>query len=702
MMFRRLLFYHCISLISAVLNSNKGNCPKICKCGLSKQTTQHNFISTCNGKLHTTKMNFIPKFPPKTVEVIFIYNHLPNVSRNTFSNITHLRLKNLDLQGNSISAIQNDSFTSFIYLLKLDLSRNNITEKDAMNCFKNLPKGIHGIQRLRLNHLLWHPVEGLFDGLNNSNVTRIELSHSYLTPFEGRWFSGLRQLKSLDISWNSIKDSDFNLTGLPNIQDINLAGNWFNIIPDFCQFGLNNIANLHMSDTKLYTINHLRNYSSCLQNLKNLYLSGLSIRIIPTNIFSNLKSLKELTMKQMSTQFKKIHKYAFNSSSLNILTFWRADGFLFTSKSAQQGMFDPDSLFDYSKNLKELDLSNNKIDLISNKIRLMFKPLKKLKKLWMESISLSYMPKYFLPLFPSLTFISFENNKIPPWNYGHSVFNGVRNLRIVNLKNNKISMIYDTSFPLALLNNLTSLKLMFNRFSCTCDLQWFRNWMKHTRVNITGNNTYRCETSKTKVVDYNPGFIECHILSISLSIGFGVTFVLIVTITGYICRWRFRFQLYKLRSLRKQYNELVNKDDFVYSAYVVYCYEDFTWVKRSLIHEIEEKQGYKLCIPHRDFELGKVFADNIVEHMHLSETVILVLSNNFAKNEWCLFQLAVAKNKLTKLGKLSIFPLLLEEIEFKNMNSALYHLLKMSSYAAWDNDDNAQKLFWDQIRDRLS
>ncbi|XP_071130105.1 toll-like receptor 13 [Mytilus edulis] len=699
MMFRRLLLYLCIPLISAVFKSNKGNCPKICKCGYDKQNPKHNFISKCNGKLHTIKMNFIPKFPPKTVEVIFINNHLPNVSRKTFNNLTHLKLKNLDLQGNSISVIQNDSFASFIFLEKLDLSRNNITEKDAMDCFKSLRKGIH---QLRLNHLLWHPLEGLFDGLNNSNVTRIELSHSYLTPFEGRWFSGLPQLKSLDISWNSIKDSDFNLTGLPNIHDINLAGNWFNIIPDFCQFGLNNIANLRMCDTKLYTINHLRNCSSCLQNLKKLYLSGLSIRLIPTNIFSNLKSLTELTMKQMSTQFKKIHKYAFNSSSLQSLTFWRADGFLFTSKSANQEMFHPDSLFGYSKNIKELDLSNNKIDLISNKIRLMFKPLKKLRKLWMESISLSYMPKYFLPLFPLLTFISFENNKIHPWNYGHSVFNGVRNLKIVNLRSNKIGMIYDTSFPLALLNNLTSINLLFNRFSCTCDLQWFRNWMKHTRVNISGNNTYKCDTGKLKVVDYNPDFIECHILSISLSIGFGVAFILIVTITGYICRWRFRFQLYKLRSLRKQYKELVNKEDFVYSAYVVYCYEDFTWVKRSLIQEIEEKQGYKLCIPHRDFELGKVFADNIVEHMHLSETVILVLSNNFAKNEWCLFQLAVAKNKLNKLGKLSIFLVLLEEIEFKNMNSELYHLLKMSSYAAWDSDDNAQKLFWDQIRDHLS
>jgi toll-like receptor 13 len=77
--------------------------------------------------------------------------------------------------------------------------------------------------------------------------------------------------------------------------------------------------------------------------------------------------------------------------------------------------------------------------------------------------------------------------------------------------------------------------------------------------------------------------------------------------------------------------------------------------------------------------------------MNLSKTVIPVLSNNFARNEWCLFQLAVARNKITKAGNLSIFPIMLDEIEFQHMNSALYSLIKLSSYAAWDEDEN--KLF---------
>jgi hypothetical protein len=44
---------------------------------------------------------------------------------------------------------------------------------------------------------------------------------------------------------------------------------------------------------------------------------------------------------------------------------------------------------------------------------------------------------------------------------------------------------------------------------------------------------------------------------------------------------------------------------------------------------------------------------------------------------------------------------MLDEIEFQHMNSALYSLIKLSSYAAWDEDENAMDLFWDKVKDHL-
>jgi hypothetical protein len=48
---------------------------------------------------------------------------------------------------------------------------------------------------LSLNYLFWEPFENMFDGLAGSKITKIELSNSYLTPFDGMWFQNLSSLK---------------------------------------------------------------------------------------------------------------------------------------------------------------------------------------------------------------------------------------------------------------------------------------------------------------------------------------------------------------------------------------------------------------------------------------------------------------------------------------------------------------------------
>jgi toll-like receptor 13 len=584
-------------------------------------------------------------------------------------------------------------------MTKFDISRNaNINRNGLAKSFFSLPKST--LTMLSLNYLWWKPFENMFDGLAGSKITKIELSNSYLTPFDGMWFQNLSSLTSLDISWNSIEDN-LSLKGLSSLQWINLEGNMINVIPDFCKDGLHNLTSMRLSNTKLYSLDHLRNHTECLTRLKNINLCGISIQKIPNNTFSKLPSLKSLTMCKMASQLTTILPNAFNSSSLTILTFSRADGFRFTQGMAQKGFFEPSSLFKNCPNLIELDLSHNIIQFSSKLIRDMFTPLKKLKLIWLESLYLASMPKYFFYRFPLLEYISLDDNILRSWTDGSKIFDGLTKLHELHLSSNKINMISETSLPPNILKSLRVIDFKYNHFSCTCDIMWFRNWIANTKVNVTDKNNFQCDNLRTKLKDYNPSVVECHILLISLSVSCGVSLIVIITVTVYFCRWRIRFQLYNIRSMKRSYQTLHDKDEFTYVAYVVYCYEDLEWVKNNLLRKIEIEYGYKLCIPHRDFELGKVFADNIVDHMNLSKTVIPVLSNNFARSEWCLFQLAVARNKITKEGNLSIFPIMLDEIEFQHMNSALYSLIKLSSYAAWDEDENAMDLFWDKVKDHL-
>ena len=52
-------------------------------------------------------------------------------------------------------------------------------------------------------------------------------------------------------------------------------------------------------------------------------------------------------------------------------------------------------------------------------------------------------------------------------------------------------MINPTSFPTNVLQSLQVLDLTNNNFICTCDLMWFRNWIRGTNVNIVDKHKYK-------------------------------------------------------------------------------------------------------------------------------------------------------------------------------------------------------------------
>ncbi|VDI57236.1 toll-like receptor 13 [Mytilus galloprovincialis] len=665
-------------------------CSAYCKC-------EHR-SATCDGSNKTVKLTYIPKFPSDITKVVFINNNISNLSRSTLKNLSPLTITNLDLKNNKITIIHKDTFADMKHLFKLDISGNDqVRIENVQNCLRSLPSTLH---ELLLNHMLWHPLNNMntmFDGLKKGQIRKIELSHSYLKPFSGKWFAGLNSLTDIDISWNSIGDKDLNFKGLNNLKWLSLIGNYLNYVPDFCTGDLYKLETLLLSNTRLAHLINLQNNTRCLRQLTTLHLNGIAVPIIPNNAFSELESLKVLEMTKMSTQLKKILPLAFNSSSLSSLSYSKSDRFIFCKTGVQMGYFEPKTLFKFCPSLTMLDLSHNFIEFTNQEIRDMFSPLINLREIKLQYLDLVLMPRHFFHQFPRLQGIYLDHNMILPWTNGKEIFQGLTNLTELHISSNRIGHFSSTSFPENILKTLKSIDLTGNQFSCTCKLTWFKHWMKNTKVKLLNETYYNCD-DRTKLQDYNPTYIACSniIFLITVSVGGGVCFLLAATILVYSCRWRIRFHIYKILSSSHYYQQ-IDGDDYRYSAYVIYCYEDFKWVKHELIPKMEEKHGLHLCIPHRDFELGKVFADNIVEHMNLSKTVITVLSNNFAKNEWCLFQLAVARSKLSKDGTFSIFPVMLEEIDFKNMNSSLYSLIKLSSYAAWNFDERGVELFWEQV-----
>jgi toll-like receptor 13 len=137
--------------------------------------------------------------------------------------------------------------------------------------------------------------------------------------------------------------------------------------------------------------------------------------------------------------------------------------------------------------------------------------------------------------------------------------------------------------------------------------------------------------------------------------------------------------------------------DYVYDGFVVYCDEDKKWVHEKLVPVLEEEYGHKLCIHYRDFQVGKLIVDNIVENMKESRKVILVMSNAFARSEWCQFEVLLARDRFLKNGSDTLVTVLLEDISNRHFTNALKIILTSTTYATWSENEDGRRLFWKQL-----
>ncbi|KAM4636531.1 uncharacterized protein O3C94_017632 [Discoglossus pictus] len=75
-----------------------------------------------------------------------------------------------------------------------------------------------------------------------------------------------------------------------------------------------------------------------------------------------------------------------------------------------------------------------------------------------------------------------------------------------------------------------------------------------------------------------------------------------------------------------------------YHVFISYSSGDSIWV-HGLIHKLEETiPGLRICYHERDFLPGKTIIDNMVESIQSSQKILMVLSPDFVRSRWCLFE----------------------------------------------------------------
>ena len=101
----------------------------------------------------------------------------------------------------------------------------------------------------------------------------------------------------------------------------------------------------------------------------------------------------------------------------------------------------------------------------------------------------------------------------------------------------------------------------------------------------------------------------------------------------HIYTWYYRCQS------NRNHNKRRMQKKYKYDAFISYCMEDRFWVHDVLMTTLQNKYGFKLVIHLRDFLVGEDIDNEIVRHMSLSRTNVIIMSDNSVKKQWPEFEL---------------------------------------------------------------
>ncbi|XP_076246556.1 uncharacterized protein LOC143186717 [Calliopsis andreniformis] len=279
---------------------------------------------------------------PALLSLDLSYNHISEIEYKREKALINLTFLNLSY--NNISSVANMFFKSLSNLQYLDLSFNKIyvLEEDALIHLKSL-KTIHiNNNFLTSLHIKLFPKSliDLYSGFNS--ITEV--------------FPEPSKIKVLNIEYNQLSKLNSNLTILDHLQHLNVSGNLLSNFPDIL---LEDLKILDVSYNNLSYIPEtisIKNFPLLLQlnvsnnPIKNLtFPSDLKLHSFVANNISLLKTIEKDTLKKL---------IAPPNNCVNITL----------SNNKMLSFVHEEALKHLLQNLCYLDLSNNKITYISQKL----------------------------------------------------------------------------------------------------------------------------------------------------------------------------------------------------------------------------------------------------------------------------------------------------------------------------------------------
>lgn len=643
-------------------------------------------------------LHYIPKVP-KFVSVLELRNNfLPFIGRNTFRNISNNLITDLIFsKNNSLRNFTSDAFKDLNHLRTLELyHEKDVSVKSIKYSFSSLNKS--SIRNIRLEYNGWERLpKDFFNYLSGINMSTISLNNNKFIRFIGTSFKSFSNIYKFYMKSNELVFVQAD--GLQQLRHLDLESNNIFRMPKFChnETGHSLVPKLLVLRVADNAIRVLQSNSfQCLGNLQTLILDRNRLKTIESNAFSQMTNIKRISINFMPT-LSNLFPRAFNSSSLEILQFVQ-NGFRFDKFDHRN------DIFSYSQNLRQLDLSRN---YMPTNIRKMFYHLTNLVHLNLQTTSVTTLPLGLFKRMSQLEILNLGGNKIERWN--HSVFENVTSLRKLNLDGNNIHVINESSIPHALWMSLEHVDLSHNGYWCTCEQKWFVDFLRTsniTRIFLNWPQFYTCsypeERNRLKLSLYNPTDSECAnwnpMFTFVILASSAVLLIFLIAMVMFRCQTNIRNIIYLVRVFaqkKRGYFILNSSEDFEFDAFIVYCDADRQWVHDILLKRFEAND-LKICIHHRDFDVGESITENIKKYMDKSWKIVVIMSNNFTKSEWCQWEVDLIQERRRRYGKDALVLIMYRQIDTSHMTNSVKALLDTTPHLTY-KDGFGEDLFWSAV-----
>ena len=371
--------------------------------------------------------------------------------------------------------------------------------------------------------------------------------------------------------------------------------------------------------------------------------------------------------------------------------------------------------FDYLTGLKYLKINDNILgfSIAKDKRGDIFKNLRNLRRLEMASNKVQYMPELIFRNLYSLEFLNLSRNLMRTFDVN---MNHLSKLSVIDLSHNELQELSSkTTSQFDQLKDLT-IHLSENPLRCACQNLEFVRWIvrnKH-RVKFGKNDTCQTKSGSQPLTSLNTYIVslerECtSYTGLIILVTCLIVITITVTLSGivYRYRWKLRYLYYITKGRYRGYNKVKTDDSddvYDYDAFVSYAEEDRQFGVHDMVANVEEKGDFRLCFHSRDFIPGLDIAENITNAIHNSRRTVCILSRNYIKSHWCMYELNMARMEsiYSREGNDVLFLVLYEGIEASSMPLVLMDIIDRKSYIEFPNDTQGNVVFWDKMRETIA